>query len=173
MLDDLMEEVKNRLVQEQIDKIKGELLAEVDKKQNQFLKDVVDICDNIFGDFVQASEKSKFEVTEMIKHGKQEMFSPLRFEVMEGMVRDEVRLQLDKLQLRMVEKMQEQVKLHVDQLKVKMEEKEQEPQDTRHPANLRICMYIYLENVWFKTNLLRRLPPVSYTHLTLPTNREV
>ena len=69
MLDDLMEEIKNRLVQEQIDKIKGELLAEVDKKQNQFLKDVVDICDNIFGDFVQATERSKFEVAEMIKHG--------------------------------------------------------------------------------------------------------
>ena len=57
-----------------------------------------------FGNFVQATERSKFEVAEMIKHGKQQMLSPLRFEVMEGMVRDKVRLQLDKLQLRMVEK---------------------------------------------------------------------
>ena len=77
------------------------------------------------------------------------MLSPLRFEVMEGMVRDEVRLQLDKLQLRMVEKMQEQVKLHVDQLKVKTEETEQGPQGTRHPARS-----IFIRKDIFKAEVL-------------------
>ena len=104
ILDDLMEEVKKRLMEEEVDKIKRELLVEVDKKQNEFLQDVMNICDKIFGDFVQASEKCKLEVAEMIRQGKGEMFSSLRFEVMKGMVQDEVKHQLEKLKVKMEEK---------------------------------------------------------------------
>ena len=95
ILDDLMEEVKKRLMEEEVDKIKRELLVEVDKKQNEFLQDVMNICDKIFGDFVQASEKCKLEVAEMIRQGKGEM---------KGLVQDEVKHQLEKLKVKMEEK---------------------------------------------------------------------
>ena len=57
LLDDLMEEVKDQLVAQQINTIKEELLGQMEIKQDQFIKDVVDICDKIFGEFVQASQK--------------------------------------------------------------------------------------------------------------------
>ena len=55
LLDQLMNEVKKNLVDHQIEKMKTEILNVVDKKQENFLQDMVQICDSIYRETVDAS----------------------------------------------------------------------------------------------------------------------
>ena len=47
LLDQLKNEVRKNLVDHQIEKMKTEILNVVDKKQENFLQDMVQICDSI------------------------------------------------------------------------------------------------------------------------------
>ena len=55
LLDQLMNEVKKNLLDHQIEKMKTEILNVVDKKQENFLQDMVQICDSIYRETVDAS----------------------------------------------------------------------------------------------------------------------
>ena len=50
-----MNEVKKNLVDHQIEKMKTEILNVVDKKQENFLQDMVQICDSTYQETVDAS----------------------------------------------------------------------------------------------------------------------
>ena len=77
LLDQLVEDVKNTLVKKQIDKIKAEILDIVVKKQDNFLQDMVQICDSIYRETIEAAG-------EMLKNQKQEML-----EVIHAMIKQE------------------------------------------------------------------------------------
>ena len=70
LLDQLMNEVKKNLVDHQIEKMKTEILNVVDKKQENFLQDMVQICDSIYRETVDASMHA---AAQMIQNEKQEM----------------------------------------------------------------------------------------------------
>ena len=55
LLDQLMHEVKKELVAKEIDNLKTEILEIVVKKEENFLQDMVQICDSIYRETVDAS----------------------------------------------------------------------------------------------------------------------
>ena len=82
LLDQLMNEVKKNLVDEQIEKMKTEILNLVDKKQQTFLQDMVQICDSIYRETVDASMQA---AAQMIENEKREMV-----DLIQGMVQKAV-----------------------------------------------------------------------------------
>ena len=88
LLDQLMNKVKKNLVDYQIEKMKTEILNVVDKKQENFLQDMVQICDSIYRETVDASMHA---AAQMIQNEKQEMLDLLR-----AMVQKEVSIEVEK-----------------------------------------------------------------------------
>ena len=91
LLDQLMNEVKKNLVDHQIEKMKTEILNVVDKKQENFLQDMVQICDSIYRETVDASMHA---AAQMIQNEKQEMLDLIR-----AMVQKEVSIEVEKLKM--------------------------------------------------------------------------
>ena len=89
LLDDLMDEVKQSLVDQQIAKFKKEILDMVAKQQEEFLQDTVQICDGIYREMLHAAGQ-------MIKNEKQELLISKQelLEKIHAMVEKEVRTQL-------------------------------------------------------------------------------
>ena len=62
LLDQLLNEVKQNLVDNHIDKMKTDILNVVAKKQENFLQDMVQICDSISRDTVDAISETKRDI---------------------------------------------------------------------------------------------------------------
>ena len=62
LLDQLLNEVKQNLVDDHIDKMKTDILNVVAKKQENFLQDMVQICDSISRDTVDAISETKRDI---------------------------------------------------------------------------------------------------------------
>ena len=92
LLDQLVEEIKKNLVEEELHKLKDEILKEVDKSHNNFLMDVLKIRDDIYQDFVDVAQKSTSEMSNMIKNGKEEIS-----EMVQALVQKEVKMEMEKL----------------------------------------------------------------------------
>ena len=92
LLDQLVEEIKKNLVEEELHKLKAEILQEVDKSHNNFLMDVLKIRDDIYQDFVDVAQKSTSEMSNMIKNGKEEIS-----EMVQALVQKEVKMEMEKL----------------------------------------------------------------------------
>ena len=92
LLDQLVEEIKKNLVEEELHKLKAEILKEVDKSHNNFLMDVLKIRDDIYQDFVDVAQKSTSEMSNMIKNGKEEIS-----EMVQALVQKEVKMEMEKL----------------------------------------------------------------------------
>ena len=92
LLDQLVEEIKKNLVEEELHKLKAEILKEVDKSHNNFLMDVVKIGDDIYQDFVDVAQKSTSEMSNMIKNGKEEISK-----MVQALVQKEVKMEMEKL----------------------------------------------------------------------------
>ena len=88
LLDQLLEEIKQNLVQGELEKLKTEILELVDKSHNNFLMDVQKIRDDIYRDFLNVAQNSTSEMTNMLKNGKEEIAE---------MVKKEVKMQMEKL----------------------------------------------------------------------------
>ena len=73
LLDQLVEEIKQNLVQGELDKLKTEILQLVDKSHNNFLMDVQKIRDDIYRDFLDVAQNSTSEMSNMLKNGKEEI----------------------------------------------------------------------------------------------------
>ena len=89
LLDQLLNEVKQNLVDDHIDKMKTDILNVVAKKQENFLQDMVQICDSISRDTVDATMNA---AAQMIQNEKQEMLDFIR-----AMVQKEVSIEVEKL----------------------------------------------------------------------------
>ena len=72
LLDQLLEEIKQNLVQGELEKLKTEILELVDKSHNNFLMDVQKIRDDIYRDFLNVAQNSTNEMSNMLKNGKEE-----------------------------------------------------------------------------------------------------
>ena len=101
LLDQLMNEVKKNLVDHQIEKMKTEILNVVDKKQENFLQDMVQICDSIYRETVDASMHA---AAQMIQNEKQEMLDLIR-----AMVQKEVSIEVEKLKMAVEKEKEEEV----------------------------------------------------------------
>ena len=91
LLDQLLNEVKQNLVDDHIDKMKTDILNVVAKKQENFLQDMVQICDSISRDTVDATMNA---AAQMIQNEKQEMLDFIR-----AMVQKEVSIEVEKLKM--------------------------------------------------------------------------
>ena len=91
LLDQLLNEVKQNLVDDHIDKMKTDILNVVAKKQENFLQDMVQICDSISRDTVDATMNA---AAQMIQNQKQEMLDFIR-----AMVQKEVSIEVEKLKM--------------------------------------------------------------------------
>ena len=89
LLDELLDDVKRSLVDQQIAKFKTEIFEMVAKQQKDALEDVVQICDRIYNEVLEAA-------AQMIKNGKQELLISKQelLDNIHAMVAKEVRLQL-------------------------------------------------------------------------------
>ena len=96
-----MNEVKKNLVDHQIEKMKTEILNVVDKKQENFLQDMVQICDSIYRETVDASMHA---AAQMIQNEKQEMLDLIR-----AMVQKEVSIEVEKLKMAVEKEKEEEV----------------------------------------------------------------
>ena len=92
LLDQLVEEIKNNLVGRELDKLKTDILQQVDKSHTNFLMDVQKIRDDIYEDFVDVAQKSRSEMSNMLKNGKEEIS-----EMVQALVKKEVKMQMEKL----------------------------------------------------------------------------
>ena len=92
LLDQLLEEIKQNLVQGELEKLKTEILELVDKSHNNFLMDVQKIRDDIYRDFLNVAQNSTSEMTNMLKNGKEEIA-----EMVQALVKKEVKMQMEKL----------------------------------------------------------------------------
>ena len=92
LLDQLLEEIKQNLVQGELEKLKTEILELVDKSHNNFLMDVQKIRDDIYRDFLNVAQNSTSEMTNMLKNGKEEIA-----EIVQALVKKEVKMQMEKL----------------------------------------------------------------------------
>ena len=101
LLDQLMNEVKKNLVDHQIEKMKTEILNVVDKKQENFLQDMVQICDSIYRETVDASMHA---AAQMIQNEKQEML-----DLIWAMVQKEVSIEVEKLKMAVEKEKEEEV----------------------------------------------------------------
>ena len=101
LLDQLMNEVKKNLVDEQIEKMKTEILNLVDKKQQTFLQDMVQICDSIYRETVDASMQA---AAQMIENEKREMV-----DLIQGMVQKAVSIEVGKIKMAVEKEKEEEV----------------------------------------------------------------
>ena len=91
LLDQLMNEVKKNLVDHQIEKMKTEILNVVDKKQENFLQDMVQICDSIYRETVDAGMHA---AAQMVRSERREVLDLLR-----AMVQKKVSNEVEKLKM--------------------------------------------------------------------------
>ena len=70
-----MNEIKKNLMDHQIEKMTSEILNVVDKKQENFLQDMVQICDSTYRETVDAGMHAAARV---VRNEKQEMLDLLR-----------------------------------------------------------------------------------------------
>ena len=101
LLDQLLNEVKQNLVDDHIDKMKTDILNVVAKKQENFLQDMVQICDSISRDTVDATMHA---AAQMIQNEKQEMLDFIR-----AMVQKEVSIEVEKLKMAVEKEKEEEV----------------------------------------------------------------
>ena len=101
LLDQLLNEVKQNLVDDHIDKMKTDILNVVAKKQENFLQDMVQICDSISRDTVDATMNA---AAQMIQNEKQEMLDFIR-----AMVQKEVSIEVEKLKMAVEKEKEEEV----------------------------------------------------------------
>ena len=101
LLDQLLNEVKQNLVDDHIDKMKTDILNVVAKKQENFLQDMVQICDSISRDTVDATMNA---AAQMIQNQKQEMLDFIR-----AMVQKEVSIEVEKLKMAVEKEKEEEV----------------------------------------------------------------
>ena len=92
LLDQLLEEIKQNLVQGELEKLKTEILELVDKSHNNFLMDVQKIRDDIYRDFLNVAQNSTSQMSNMLKNGKEEIA-----EMVQALVKKEVKMQMEKL----------------------------------------------------------------------------
>ena len=101
LLDQLLNEVKQNLVDDHIDKMKTDILNVLAKKQENFLQDMVQICDSISRDTVDATMHA---AAQMIQNEKQEMLDFIR-----AMVQKEVSIEVEKLKMAVEKEKEEEV----------------------------------------------------------------